>query len=89
MALPKLLKHLKDLGALSAGDLLKYDGEKLVKAVPGADYDKLECGDWTPVVYIGESICPCEWRNGRYAKLGKLVFVTCSFGTGAKPAGSD
>lgn len=39
MALPKLLKHLKDLGALSAGDLFKYDGEKVVKAAPGMDYD--------------------------------------------------
>ena len=75
--------------ALTEGGLLKLKGGKLTKAVLGTDYDKLECGVWTPVVYIGESICGCEWRSGRYAKLGKLVFVTCSFGTGAKPAGSD
>lgn len=32
MEQPRLLKHLEDLKALQPGDLLKYDGEKLVKA---------------------------------------------------------
>ena len=53
MALPKLLKHLKDLGALSAGDLLKYDGEKLAKAVPGTDYADVELLTWTPYLQVG------------------------------------
>ncbi|KAA3403427.1 hypothetical protein F1904_12385 [Akkermansia muciniphila] len=32
MEQPKLLKHIDDLKALQPDDLLKYDGEKLVKA---------------------------------------------------------
>lgn len=38
MEQPRLLKHLEDLKALQPGDLLKYDGEKLVKAIAGTDY---------------------------------------------------
>lgn len=64
MALPKLLKHLKDLGALSAGDLFKYDGEKVVKAVDGADYLTATSGTtngWNWVKYSdGRAECHIE-----------------------------
>lgn len=38
MALPKLLQYMQDVSGLTAGDMLKYDGNKLVKAVDGTDY---------------------------------------------------
>lgn len=38
MALPKILQYTQDISDLTTGDLLKYDGSKLVKAVDGTDY---------------------------------------------------
>ena len=83
MALPKLLKHLKDLGALSAGDLLKYDGEKLVKAVDGTDFITATSGTtngWNWVKYSdGRAECSIE--------TSKACSVTNVWGTLYESAG--
>lgn len=38
MGLPKILKHMEELSGLSAGDLLRYDGSGIAKAIAGTDY---------------------------------------------------
>lgn len=45
MERPKLLGHLEELGELQAGDLLRYDGNGLAKAIPGVDYGAASGGD--------------------------------------------
>lgn len=92
MALPKLLKHLKDLGALSAGDLLKYDGEKVAKAIPGTDYADVELLTWTPYLQVGGATVPAmrySKQQGWGIRIGKFVHLVANLTLSSKGSMGD
>ena len=54
-------------GKLSAGDLLKYDGEKFIKALAGSDYGDVAPLTWTPrlEIFPGTAISGISYSNQR------------------------
>ena len=72
---------------LSAGELLKYDGSKLVKAVKNVDYADIELLTWIPRFQVkGAQPAGMAYakQEGWGVRVGKMVHLSCNITLSSK-----